>query len=127
MNKPREIILRLVADGKITVEEADELLDAIERGKEDFFTDLFGKEPARRAGQEAARARARARVSRPRGGLLANAVPSSIFPGRRQTGNGPGTTRTGSGPGRVRIGSGRGTSRRVQVRNPPSRCRTRLS
>lgn len=59
MNKPREIILRLVADGKITVEEADELLDAIERGKEDFFTDLFGKEQASRAKQEAAKARAK--------------------------------------------------------------------
>jgi hypothetical protein len=59
MNKPREIILRLVADGKITVEEADELLDAIERGKEDFFTDFLGKEQARRAGQEAAKARAK--------------------------------------------------------------------
>ena len=59
MNKPREIILRLVADGKITVEEADELLDAIERGKEDFFTDLFGKEQARRSAQKAAKARAK--------------------------------------------------------------------
>ena len=80
MNKPREIILRLVADGKITVEEADELLDAIERGKEDFFTDLFGKEPARRAGQEAARARARARVSRPRRRPASERGPQFNFP-----------------------------------------------
>lgn len=104
MNKPREIILRLVADGKITVEEADELLDAIERGKEDLFSDFFGKEQARRAGQEAAkarakmyydahspgaegrarqeaaRARARARVSRPRRRSTGERGPQFNFP-----------------------------------------------
>jgi hypothetical protein len=104
MNKPREIILRLVADGKITVEEADELLDAIERGKADFFTDFFDKEQARRAGQEAAkarakmyydahspgaegrarqeaaRARARTRVSRPRRRSTGERGPQFNFP-----------------------------------------------
>ncbi len=104
MNKPREIILRLVADGKITVEEADELLDAIERGKADLFTDFFGKEQAHsaaqeaakaraktyydmhshgaegRARQEAARARARARVSRPRRRSTGERGPQFNFP-----------------------------------------------
>ena len=50
MSKAREIVLKLVADGKISVEEAEELLDAIEGGAEEPFAGFFkGKRPERRA------------------------------------------------------------------------------
>lgn len=58
MNKARETILRLVAEGKISVEEAEELLAAIEGGPSGPFTDFFGS--GKRTGE-----RVRARPRRP--------------------------------------------------------------
>lgn len=52
MNKAREIILRLVAEGKISVEEAEEILEAVEGPSRGPFADFFsGKrtEPGPRA------------------------------------------------------------------------------
>ena len=39
MSKAREIVLRLVAEGKITVEEAEEVLDGINGGIGMSYTD----------------------------------------------------------------------------------------
>jgi hypothetical protein len=65
MNKPRQTILRLVAEGKITVEEADELLDAVDKGSSGVFGEFFDPkiagERARAAGDRARAAGARAR------------------------------------------------------------------
>lgn len=54
MNKARETILRLVAEGKITVEEADELLNAIEEtsGRPGFFAGKRVNPQAREHGRQ---------------------------------------------------------------------------
>jgi len=61
MNKARETILRLVAEGKISVEEAEELLEAIEGASGGPFANFFGGKRAE------AGPRARARARRPEG------------------------------------------------------------
>lgn len=60
MNKARETVLKLVAEGKISVEEAEELLDAIEGGSGETSDDFFS---AKRA-KAGAHARARAEKAR---------------------------------------------------------------
>jgi hypothetical protein len=57
MNKARETILRLVAEGKISVEEAEEILNAIEEASGSPFTNFFGGKRT----EAGPRARARAR------------------------------------------------------------------
>lgn len=54
MSKAREIVLRLVSEGKITVEEAEELLDAVEGGEEKASVGMFmpGPNPRQRANFE---------------------------------------------------------------------------
>lgn len=60
MNKARETILRLVAEGKISVEEAEEILNAIEGASGSPFTNFFGGK------RTEAGPRVRARAKRPR-------------------------------------------------------------
>lgn len=69
MSKAREIVLRLVAEGKITVEEAEELLDGINGGAEGPFAESFSSEKGEpgarmRAGYERAQARAEEKRAR---------------------------------------------------------------
>lgn len=45
MNKGRQTILKLLSDGKITIEEAEELLDAIPNNNAHIGQELFGKKP----------------------------------------------------------------------------------
>jgi len=52
MNKARQTILRLVAEGKITIEEADELLDAFESSTDKKFMGDFLKDKMKSAGEE---------------------------------------------------------------------------
>jgi len=60
MSKAREIVLRLVSEGTITVEEAEELLDGINGGVEKPFDDILGNKDADpRAGVRAGHGRAR--------------------------------------------------------------------
>ncbi len=56
-NKGREIILRLLADGKISVEEADELLDAVEGAGDTFRKYFVRKDDAARTKGAKARAK----------------------------------------------------------------------
>ena len=58
MSKAREIVLRLVADGKISVEEAEELLDAIEDGAEEPFAGFLRDQGARRGRANSERGKA---------------------------------------------------------------------
>jgi hypothetical protein len=53
MNKARQTILRLVSEGKITVEEADELMDAIESSPDKNLIGDFVKNKMRSAGEQA--------------------------------------------------------------------------
>ena len=58
MSKAREIVLKLVADGKISVEEAEELLDAIEDGAEEPFAGFLRDQGARRGRANSERGKA---------------------------------------------------------------------
>ena len=66
MSKASEVVLRLVAEGKITVEEAEELLDAIEGGAKEPFDGFFRGAGSGKARERHEEARGRARQARER-------------------------------------------------------------